>query len=192
MSFMTARGLNNHAMANFGSGCRRRQQISQSTIGISHPAQAMEEEVGVNDRVKMEMVGDEKNGEEEILSEAASVDDQQVEGEGAYSVGNTDEEADEEEENGVEGMSVTTADPETASAGSSSPPAPFSSNHESTSAFVPNFNKALENSARLADRREPCAFPRLRELQRTHPEVMELALLTDEVRISNKGIDALF
>lgn len=149
----------------------------------------MEEDVGAV--IKMEeVVCEEKNGEEEILSEAASVE--QVEGEGAYSGGNTDEEAEEEEEDGVEGVSAAAQDSEMASTGSSLPPAPLPSNHESSSAFVPNFNKALENSARLANRREPCAFTRLRELQRTHPEVMELAQLTDEVRISNKGTDALF
>ena len=190
MTFMNARGLHNHATANFGSGCRRRSRKSQPSSMTSQQTHAMDEDIGTG--IKMEVVDEQKNGEEEILSEAASGEEQQGEGEGAYSGGNTDEEAEEEEEDGVEGVPAAAQDSEMASTGSSLPPAPLPSNHESSSAFVPNFNKALENSARLANRREPCAFTRLRELQRTHPEVMELAQLTDEVRISNKGTVALF
>jgi hypothetical protein len=155
----------------------------------SQQTHAMDEDIGTG--IKMEVVDEQKNGEEEILSEAASGEEQQGEGESAYSGGNTDEEAEEEDDDELEDMSAAAADPEMAAAVSSSPLAPLPLNHELTSAFVPNFNKALENSARFALRREPCAFPRLRELQRTHPEVIELALLVDEVRISNKGTDAL-
>ena len=186
MSFVTAKGLQVHAGSNLGRGCHgRRSQRSQPS---SVPLQQMQVEEDIGAVIKMEM-SDEHIGEAEILSEAASGDEHQGEGEGAYSGGNTEEEAEEDDDG--EAVSTVAEDPEIAAAGSSSCPAPLPSNH-GASAFVPDFNKALENSARFGLRREPCAFPRLRELQRSHPEVIELALLVDEVRISNKGTDASF
>jgi hypothetical protein len=154
----------------------------------------MEEEVGVYDGIKVEAPAgyDEKNGEEEVLSEVVASDDeqQQVEGEGALSGSSSDEE-DVDDEDSSEGALANEQGVELPAADSGLPPAPLPVSPVTTSTFVPDFNKALKNSARFAHRREPCAFPRLRELQRTHPEVIELALLVDEVRISNKGTDAL-
>ena len=165
--------------------------MNQPRSEISQPAQNMEEEVAVYDGIKVELPegSDEKNGEEEVLSETVASDEeqQQVECEGALS-GSSSDEDDVENDDSSEGMLAV----DIPVAGSGLPPAPLPVSPVSTSTFVPDFNKAVENSARLAHRREPCAFPRLRELQRTHPEVIELALLVDEVRISNKGTDASF